>query len=94
MTSPTHRKDTKTKATNTDGSDNAHQTILFNCNCHTFESVIDQLIYAVECSYGAARRFAHIAHTSGQVTVKKGSQEECDLVADKLAEIGLKVRVT
>lgn len=91
--SPTQQKYTKTRKNDGAGSGDAHKTILFNCNCHTFESVIDQLIYALGCSYEAARRFAHIAHSNGKATVFTGTQDACDAVADKLAEIGLMVRV-
>lgn len=91
---PVRQKNTKPVTKRTGGSGGKHQTILFNCNCHTFDSVISQLIYALNCSYEAARRYAHVTHTNGQATVYTGTQEKCDDVADKLAEIGLRVRVT
>ena len=91
---PNTTKVTKVKRISHDGLGDGCSTVLFNCNCHTFESVIAQVVYAVGCSLSAARRYAHIAHTNGKVTVFSGTREECEQVADKLAEIGLVVRVT
>jgi ATP-dependent Clp protease adaptor protein ClpS len=93
-TAPSSTKKTKPRSTSHSGSGDGCKTILFNCNCHTFDSVIEQLMYAIGCTYAAGKRYAHIIHTTGQATVFTGTQEECDDVADKLAEIGLKVRVT
>lgn len=88
---PTHH--TRTKRTVHTGADGAHRTVLFNCNCHTFESVIIQLVYATGMSEATACKYAEIVHTYGKATVFQGSEEACSTVADKLAEIGLVVRV-
>ncbi len=93
-TAPTHEKKSKTKRSRGDEGDEGRAVTLFNCNCHTIESVIDQLMYALPCSFESARRYAYIAHTNGQAKVFTGKRKECEIVADKLAEIGLKVRIT
>lgn len=90
---PTTTFDSKTKRTSHDTSGEGSKVVLYNCNCHTFESVITQLIYAIGCTYEVANRYAHIVHLNGKATVYTGTQEQCDDVADKLAEIGLIVRV-
>jgi ATP-dependent Clp protease adaptor protein ClpS len=69
------------------------RVILYNCECHTFDSVITQLMRAIGCTHAAARRFAYLIHLNGQATVYTGTQEACDTVADVLADIGLRVRV-
>jgi ATP-dependent Clp protease adapter protein ClpS len=92
-TAPSTTIGSKTKRNSYDTSGGESKVILFNCNCHTFDSVINQLMYAIRCSYEEANRFAHIIHVNGKATVYKGTAEECDGVADKLAEIGLIVRI-
>ena len=84
----------KTKKTSHDTNGKSSKVVLYNCNCHTFDSVITQLMYATGCTYEAGNRFAHIIHLNGKSTVYTGAQEKCDDVADKLAEIGLIVRIT
>lgn len=79
-------------ATNGDGT--GSKVVLFNCDCHTFDSVIKQLMYATGCSFEQAKRHAYVIHLNGKATVFTGSHEKCDTVADKLAEIGLIVRIT
>ena len=51
-------------------------------------------MYALECSFEEANRYTHIAHTYGKATVFKGTQKQCDAIADKLAEIGLRVTIS
>lgn len=92
-TSTKRTQKTKTKKVNNDASGDLQKVLLFNCNCHTFDSVIFQLMYATECSFEQAKRYAHIAHLNGKATVFTGTLKKCDLVADKLAEIGLIVRI-
>jgi len=90
-TSTLTAKRTEMKRSHGEGGECA--TILFNCHCHTFDAVVSQLMYAVGCSFEVARRCAQIAHGTGQVTVHRGERDACEAVADKLAEIGLVVRV-
>jgi len=94
LVAPTITRKTKVKRTSDDAGADGCATVLYNCNCHTFESVIAQLMYAIGCTESAARRYAHIAHSGGKVTVFTGTRDACEDVADKLAQIGLVVRVT
>lgn len=75
-------------------SANNCKTILFNCECHTFEAVINQLMKALNCGHLKAGRLAYVAHNTGSVTVCSGSKEYCETVADVLGSIGLFVSVT
>ena len=70
------------------------QVILFNCNCHTFDAVIEQLIKAIGCSSSTASQLAYVADQFGSVTVYKGEKEECERVADILGSIRLVVKVS
>ena len=69
------------------------QTILYNCDCHAFWDVVDQIVLAIRCTQATASQYAHTAHNLGSVAVFKGSKEKCEQVADVLGSIGLKVRV-
>ena len=79
----------------TDGSKRGlpWSTILFNCNCHTFDDVARQLIKAIRVSYEGGMRFAEIVHTQGRAVVYTGPRERCEAVAMVLEEIGLRVKV-
>src|SRR3989337_1932153 len=69
-------------------------TTLFNCNCHTFEEVVRQLMKAIGCSESEAWEIAWQAHNNGKAGVKVGTEEECQRVAAILKAIGLVVSVT
>jgi ATP-dependent Clp protease adaptor protein ClpS len=66
-------------------------TILWNCDCHTFEQVARQLMKAIGCSYDDGMAIAWRVHNDGKAVVRVGSKEECERVARILAEIGLRV---
>lgn len=68
-------------------------TILHNCDCHTFEQVVRQLMKAIGCSEAEGWEIAWRVHDTGKAVVKVGSEEECVRVGDILAEIGLEVTV-
>ncbi|KKR62840.1 MAG: ATP-dependent Clp protease adaptor protein ClpS [Parcubacteria group bacterium GW2011_GWB1_41_5] len=70
------------------------QVILFNCNCHTFDEVIEQLVQAIGCSSATASQLAQVADQFGSVKVYEGEKESCGKVADTLGRIGLLVKVT
>ncbi|MES2315321.1 MAG: ATP-dependent Clp protease adaptor ClpS [Patescibacteria group bacterium] len=70
------------------------QVILFNCNCHTFDTVIEQLIKAIGCSSARASQFAYVADQFGSVKVFEGEREKCERVADIIGSAGLIVKVT
>lgn len=69
-------------------------TILHNCDCHTFEEVVRQLMKAIGCSEAEGWEISWRVHTSGKAVVKVGSEGECVKVGNVLAEIGLVVTVT
>jgi len=68
-------------------------TILHNCDCHTFQQVVEQLMKAIACSEERAWELAWQVHNSGKAVVKVGSETECVRVGNVLASIGLVVTV-
>ena len=69
-------------------------TTLYNCNCHTFEEVVRQLMKAIACSEDEGWEIAWQVHSNGKAVVKVGTEGECQRVAQVLREIGLIVSVT
>ena len=76
-----------------DASTGGWKTILFNCPCHTFDQVEDQLIKAIRCTLSRARQYSMEVHTKGSAIVYTGHRERCEAVAMTLGEIGLLVKV-
>jgi len=68
-------------------------TILHNCDCHTFEDVVKQLMKAIACSEDRAWELAWQVHNTGKAVVKVGPETECVRVGNILAAIGLVVTV-
>lgn len=68
--------------------------ILFNCNCHTFDDVIKQLMAGLGCSSEKASQLTYVADQFGSVKVYEGDKESCDKVADIIGSTGLIVRVS
>jgi ATP-dependent Clp protease adaptor protein ClpS len=68
-------------------------TILHNCDCHTFEDVVRQLIKAISCSEDRAWEIAWEVHNTGKSVVKVGPETECVRVGNILGAIGLIVTV-
>ena len=68
-------------------------TILWNCDCHTFEQVARQLMRAIACSYDEGMAIAGRVHNDGKAVVRVGARSECERVGRILAEIGLRVTV-
>src|SRR5215813_2874332 len=68
-------------------------TILHNCDCHTFEQVVRQLMKAIACSEERGWELAWQVHNSGKAVVKVGGESECVRVGNVLAAIGLVVTV-
>ena len=68
-------------------------TILWNCDCHTFEQVARQLMKAIGCSYDEGMAMAGRVHNDGKAVVRVGAKTECERVGRILAEIGLRVTV-
>lgn len=83
----------------TDSADTRHRgfsckTILFNCDCHSFDEVERQLMKAVHCSLSKARDFAWQVHSRGSAVVYTGHRERCEAVAMVLEDIKLIVKVS
>ncbi len=72
----------------------AWQTVLYNCECHSFDEVIEQIMLAIKCTEATASQYAMTAHQLGCVAVFKGTKEKCEQVADVLGSIGLNVKVS
>lgn len=70
------------------------KTILFNCNCHSFDEVEQQLIKAIRCSLSAARNYSWQVHSTGSAVVYSGPRERCEAVAMVLEDIGLITKVS
>jgi ATP-dependent Clp protease adaptor protein ClpS len=68
-------------------------TILHNCDCHTFEQVVKQLMKAIACSEDEGWRIAWQVHNTGKAVVRIGPETECVRVGNILAAIGLIVTV-
>ena len=76
------------------GGGEGSKVFLFNCECHTFEDVITQLLKAVPgMTRALAEELAWRVHTQGLAEVYRGSAAECDRVAKVLGETGLIVQV-
>ena len=69
-------------------------TILFNCNCHSFDEVARQLMKAIRVSLARGMEIANVVHTSGKAVVYTGHRERCEAVAMVLEEIGLLTKVS
>ena len=75
------------------GTEHGWRTVLFNCDCHTFDEVERQLIKAVRCTLSRARQLSLEVHTKGSAVVYSGPRERCEAAAMVLGEIGLVVKV-
>lgn len=69
------------------------KTILFNCECHTFQDVAIQLMKATRCTYEKGLQLANVVHLTGSAIVYSGPRERCEAVADVLENIGLQTCV-
>ena len=68
-------------------------TILHNCDCHTFEQVVRQLMKAIACTEEKGWEIAWQVHNTGKAVVKVAPEAECVRVGGILASIGLIVTV-
>ena len=66
---------------------------LFNCYCHTFDEVVDQLIIALGCKGMFACELAGLAERFGSIAIYKGSKGECNRIASLLRSIGIQAEV-
>ena len=76
------------------GGGEGSKVFLFNCECHSFEEVITQLLKAVPgMTRGLAEDLAWRVHTQGLAEVYRCGASECERVAKVLGETGLIVQV-
>ena len=73
------------------GANGPYIVILYNCECHTFDQVEEQLQKAIGCTQEKAEAFANEVHTKGRSIVFSGDDVECEKVANVLREIRLQV---
>lgn len=76
------------------GLESGWKTILFNCECHTFDEVERQLMKAVRCTLSQARKWSMEVHTKGSAVVYRGARERAEAVAMVLEDIGLLTQVS
>ncbi len=69
------------------------KTILFNCECHTFDEVEKIVMKATRCTLSHARRLSWEVHTKGSAVAYEGPRERCEAVAEVLSSVGLRVKV-
>ncbi|MCX5790383.1 MAG: ATP-dependent Clp protease adaptor ClpS [Elusimicrobia bacterium] len=70
------------------------KTVLFNCECHSFDEVEKQLIKAIHCSLSRARKLSWEVHSTGSAVVYEGHKERCEAVSGVLEDIGLIAKIT
>ena len=70
------------------------RTILFNCDCHSFDEVERVVMQATRCTLSRARALSNEVHTKGSAVVYKGARERCEAVADVIGATGLQVKVS
>jgi ATP-dependent Clp protease adaptor protein ClpS len=68
-------------------------TVLWNCDCHTFDDVAAQLVKAIGCSWDEGMAIAWRVHNDGKAVVRVGPRAECERVGRVLGEIGLRATV-
>ena len=81
------------ETTDDSGGESGWKTILFNCDCHTFDQVERQLMKAIRCTLSRARQISTEVHTKGSAAVYRGARERCEAVEMVLSDIGLIVKV-
>ena len=73
------------------GANGPYLVILYNCDCHTFDQVEEQLQKAIGCTLEKAEAFATEVDSTGRSVVFSGEEVECEKVANILREIRLQV---
>lgn len=75
------------------GAGEPWKTVLFNCDCHTFDEVERVVMKATRCTLSRARAVSNEVHTRGSAVIYEGHRERCEAVAEVVASVGLKVKV-
>jgi ATP-dependent Clp protease adapter protein ClpS len=71
--------------------DGSWVVILYNCDCHTFEDVIEVLQRATGCTEDVAEFLAYKVHLDGRAIVFRSNREKCERVAGIIGAVGLQV---
>lgn len=71
------------------GLGNPWQTVLYNCDCHTYDQVIWALMAAISCTREQAYEYAWIVDHHGRGSVYHGERSECERVMLVLRNGGL-----
>jgi len=69
------------------------KVVIFNCYCHIFDEVVNQIMRATQFTREKSTDIASVAENTGSATVCEGSQEHCEKVARILGGVGLNVTV-
>ncbi len=75
------------------GNDAPWYVVLFNCNCHSADEVVLQLLKATDHSAKMCINIMMEAHTHGRAVAYRGNEEMCNRCAIILGSIGLRVEV-
>jgi len=67
--------------------------VIFNNDHNSFDEVILALVGATGCTLEEASLEAWEAHTYGQAPVHFSDQDECEMVAEQIARIGVQTEV-
>lgn len=70
------------------------KVVLFNCYCHTYDEVVEQIMITLKCGYSAGSKYADSAEKFGSVDIYEGSFSECTSVANTLGSTGIDVKIT
>ncbi len=87
------RREERAETDSGSGGRDPWKTILYNCECHTFDQVEKIVTKALNCTLSRARAISHEVHTRGSAVIYEGHRERCEAVGDVVASIGLLVKV-
>jgi hypothetical protein len=69
------------------------QVLLFNCECHSYDDVVEAHLEAIGCTVDQAIQYALVAEEFGYVSIFQGTYAECKKVVRPLLRIGLRGEV-
>jgi hypothetical protein len=76
-----------------DGLDNPWQSVLYHCDCHTYQQIIQQLMLAIGCTREQGYELAWRVNHHGHAPVYYGAQKDCEQVVRVLRDINLRAEV-
>ncbi len=74
-----------------DTGDGPYVVILYNCDCHSMDEVVAQLLKATEYSLDRCMQIMMEAHLRGRAIAYTGSESACIRAANILRQIRLQV---